>query len=297
MNNVSFPKLGINIEVNRVAFKIGGFEVYWYGILIALGFLLAFIYVMKNARKFGINSDKLLDAVIIGAIFGVIGARLYYVVFAPAGEFTSFADVLNMRKGGMAFYGAVIFGFGSGVLGCLLRKVKILPALDIVSIGFLIGQGVGRWGNFVNQEAFGSNTSLPWGMTSESVVSYLTRSAADLAEKGIVVDPTMPVHPTFLYESLWCLLGIIVLVALSSRRKFDGEIFLMYLAWNGVGRAVIEGLRTDSLYIGRLRISQVLAIAGAIAAIAVIIVIRRKIKRSGDEKCLMTYVKTEAWQA
>ncbi|MEG2676783.1 MAG: prolipoprotein diacylglyceryl transferase [Oscillospiraceae bacterium] len=290
---VSFPGLGIEFPLNRVAFSIGNFEIYWYGVLIGLGLALGIVYALKKSKEFGIDSDRMLDVIIIGTIVGVIGARLYYVVFAPAGEFTSIMDVLNMRKGGVAFYGMVIFAVLSAVITCRIRKVKLLPMLDVATIGFLIGQGIGRWGNFINQEAFGCNTRLPWGMTSDTVVSYLTNNAQMLTEKGVFVDPMMPVHPTFLYESLWCLLGFVILSLYVKNRKFDGEIALMYFAWNGFGRAFIEGLRTDSLYLGNVRISQVLAIVGAISAMIAILIIRVKIRKRNDPEYLMPYGRTE----
>lgn len=291
---VSFPELGWSFTVNRVAFSIGGFDVYWYGILIGIGLLLGIWYALRHAREFGIDSDRMLDVIIVGTIFGIIGARLYYVIFAAPGEFTSFADILNMRKGGVAFYGMVIGALLSALITCKVRKVKLLPMVDVATIGFLIGQGVGRWGNFINQEAFGTNTSLPWGMTSDTVTRYLTAHAEELTSHGIFVNPNMAVHPTFLYESLWCLLGFIVLTRFVKKRRFDGEIALMYFAWNGFGRAFIEGLRTDSLYWGSVRISQLLAVLGAFLSIIVILLIRSKIKKEKNPEFLKPYGKTEA---
>ncbi len=290
---VSFPKLGWSFPLNRVAFSIGGFDVYWYGILIGVGLLLGVWYALRHAREFGIDSDRMLDVIIFGTIFGIIGARLYYVIFAAEGEFTSLADVLDMRRGGVAFYGMVIGALLSAVVTCKVRKVKLLPMVDVASIGFLIGQGIGRWGNFVNQEAFGVNTSLPWGMTSDTVARYLTAHSEELAGRGIFVDPAMPVHPTFLYESLWCLLGFIVLSRFVKKRRFDGEIALMYFAWNGFGRAFIEGLRTDSLYWGNVRISQLLAVIGAFVSILVILLIRARIRRKKDPEYLKPYGRTQ----
>ncbi len=292
---VSFPGIGLEITVNRVALSIGGFDIYWYGILIGLGLLLGMVYATLNAKKFGIDSDRLLDVILVGAIAGIIGARVYYFVFAAPGEFDSIVEIFNFRKGGLAFYGTVIFAVVSTIFMCPLRKVKFLPALDVASGGFLIGQAIGRWGNFINQEAFGINTTLPWGMKSDVTTFYLQNSMADLVEKGIMVDPMLPVHPTFLYESLWCAIGFLFVLFYANRRKFDGEIFLIYLAWNGFGRFFIEGLRTDSLYIGSIRVSQLLALAGFVVSLMAIIVIRKKIqtKRKTDVDYMMPFGKTD----
>ncbi len=292
---VSFPGMGLEVTVNRVALSIGGFDIYWYGILIGLGLLLGMIYATSNAKKFGIDSDRLIDVILVGAIAGIIGARVYYFVFAAPGEFDSIIEIFNFRKGGLAFYGTVIFAVVSTVFMCPLRKVKFLPALDVASGGFLIGQAIGRWGNFFNQEAFGINTTLPWGMKSDITTFYLQNSMAELAERGITVEPMLPVHPTFLYESLWCVLGFLFVLFYTNRRKFDGEIFLIYLTWNGFGRFFIEGLRTDSLYIGSIRVSQLLALAGFVVSLAAIIVIRKKLqtKRKTDVDYMMPFGKTD----
>ncbi len=290
---VSFPGLGLAFSIDRVAFSIGNFDIYWYGILIGLGLALGMIYAVRHAKEFGIDADRMLDVIIVGTIFGVIGARLYYVVFAPEGMFTSFQDLIDTRKGGVAFYGAVIGAILSAVITCKIRKVKLLPMIDVASVGFLIGQGIGRWGNFFNQEAFGTNTTLPWGMTSDTVVHYLTGNAEMLKAHNIFVDPAMPVHPTFLYESLWCLLGAVIFMSYAKRRKFDGEMTLLYFAWNGFGRAFIEGMRTDSLYWGDIRVSQLLAIVGAVLAMIAVFVVRLKINKSDNPDYLIPYGHTE----
>ncbi len=292
---VSFPGLGLEFTLKRVAFSLFGLDIYWYGILIAFGAMLAVIYAFSKTSEFGLDSDRVIDAILVGTVCAIIGARLYYVIFSAPGEFTSLKDVLDTRRGGVAFYGAVIAAFASAIVVCKIRKIKIRPLADLASIGFLIGQGIGRWGNFINQEAFGSNTSLPWGMTSEPVVNYLIQNQAMLEAHGMKVDPVMPVHPTFLYESLWCILGFLVLTWYIKRRKFDGEIFLMYLAWNGAGRSVIEGLRTDSLYLGSVRISQLLAFVGFIGAVLAILILRKHVndKRKENPEYAVPYGHTE----
>ena len=227
--HVQFPGLGLELTVNRVAFSIGNFDVYWYGIIIAAGMLLAMWYAFRHAPDFGIDGDRLVDVVFVGVVAGVICARAYYVIFAPF-RYESFWQMIDIRQGGLAIYGGIIGAFVFGGLMAKLRKVPILPLFDLVGICFLIGQGIGRWANFVNAEAHGGETDLPWGMT---------------------IDGGTPVHPTFLYESLWNLIGFTLLHFYSKKKRaFAGEITLLYFAWYGFGRFFIEGLRTDSLYLG-----------------------------------------------
>ncbi len=290
---VQFPKLGLNFSISREAFVIGDFEIYWYAVLIAVGAILAVIYGMTQARKYGINPDKLLDIVIVGLIFGIIGARLYYVVFNIQ-NYTSIADVFNIRDGGLAIYGALIFGILSAFIASRISKMRFLPALDIAAGGFFIGQAIGRWGNFVNQEAFGVNTDWIFGMYSEKTQEYLQSVSWELFKQGIDVDPAKPVHPCFLYESLWCIIGFLLVLLYRKHRKFDGELFLFYAAWYGSGRAFIEALRTDSLMIGDFRVSQLLSIAIAVSAVITIVTLRIRIskKRNTDPDYLKLYVDT-----
>lgn len=282
---VSFPGLGLEFDVNRVAFSLGSIPVYWYGILIALGFVLAILYASKRAKEFGVDADRMLDVIIGGAIGGIIGARAYFVLLRWDYYGQNLDQIINTRSGGMAIYGGIIGGLLIGLLMCKIRKVKALPMVDLVAGGFFIGQAIGRWGNFVNVEAFGSNTSLPWGMASETISSYLAEHEAELEALGMNIDPNMPVHPTFLYESIWCLLGFLFIAWYTKRRKFDGELILIYLMWYGAGRAVIEGLRTDSLMIPNtsLRASQVLAIVMVIVATFIWLVKSSRVKRSGKQ--------------
>lgn len=293
---ISFPHLNLQFSVNPVAFTLFGFSVRWYGILIALAFLLAFCYFISRSKQFGIDPDKFSDIVIFALLGGVIGARAYYVIFSGdgIGSFFKFAEGEGLR--GLAIYGGLIGGVLIGAIACKIRHVRVLPALDLASIGFLIGQAIGRWGNFFNMEAFGSNTDLPWGMTSSTISSYLSLHREELNELGVAVTPSAPVHPTFLYESLWCLLGFILLHFLSKKRRYDGEVFLWYSAWYGLGRTLIEGLRTDSLMLGRIRVSQLLAALLTLAALTILLVIRFRIRKSGSPDYLACYVKTDGWQ-
>lgn len=275
-NYVEFPGLGLGFTINRIAFSIGNFNFYWYGLLIATGLLLGAVFAMRQAKRFGVDEDRMIDVIMLGTVGSIICARAYYVAFAPF-KYQSFWDMINIRDGGIAIYGAVIGAFAVGALACKWRKVPLWPMFDLGAMGFLIGQAIGRWGNFVNQEAFGTNTTAPWGMISPQTTAYLASVQQSLAAEGVMVDPMMPVHPTFLYESIWCIVGFFALWAYIKHRKFDGEITLFYVIWYGLGRGWIEGLRTDSLYAASgFRMSQVLAIISAAAAFIVWLLLRRK---------------------
>ena len=262
---------GIDMTLKPEAFSLfGSWSVYWYGIIIATGFVLAVLYAAFNAKRFDINFDRLIDVVLVATPVAVLSARLYYVIFSPTMKITDFFNFSSGGFAGLAIYGGVIGAFLSGGIMCYIRKVNILDTFDLASIGFLIGQGVGRWGNFVNQEAFGGPTGSSWfGMTSEAV-------AYELGE-GVLA------HPCFLYESIWCLLGVLVLHLYSKRRVFKGEVALGYCVWYGFGRAIIESFRTDSLMLGELRVSQVLSIILMLGALTVIIVKRRKGNKTEEE--------------
>ncbi len=274
---VQFPNLGLSFDISRVAFTVFGVNIYWYGVLIGLGMALAVLFAFKKAPEFGIDVDRMIDVIIVGFICGVVGGRLYYVLFVDA-TYDTFFDLIDLRSGGIAIYGGIIGAALGVIVGCKIRKVPLLPMLDIVGMGFLIGQSIGRWGNFFNQEAFGSNTTGLFGMISPTTTEYLQYNAGWLSEKGIFVDPALPVHPTFLYESVWCAIGFFLLLWYSKKRKFHGEIALMYAIWYGAGRAVIEGLRTDSLMIGSIRVSQLVGIVSVAAAGALLVYLRRKYK-------------------
>ena len=269
---------GIKITLSPVAFSIPlgsrHWDIYWYGIIIALGFLLALIYGIKNAPRFNLNTDRMLDVVLVATPVAILSARTYYVIFDGEplngiGDFFGFGNSSGFS--GLAIYGGVIGAFVSGAVMCKIRMVKILDMFDIAAVGFLIGQGIGRWGNFVNQEAYGSFTgSTWWGMESE-------RTVAEMGE-GLV-------HPCFLYESVWCIVGFFILNYFSKKRRFSGQISLMYCVWYGFGRAIIELLRTDSLMIGNIRVSCLLSLCICIAgAVLLTVNIRRTAEnaKTGD---------------
>lgn len=278
-NLVQFPRLGLELEIDRVAFSLGGLNIYWYGIIIAAGLLLALAFAFHYAADFGVDADRLVDVVLVGTVCAIICARIYYVAFAPF-KYDSIWDMINLRDGGIAIYGAVIGAAVFGGLACKWRKVPVLPTFDLVAMGFLIGQGMGRWGNFFNQEAFGCNTNSLFGMYSQGTHDYLARWQNELAAQGVTVDPSMPVHPTFLYESIWCFVGFFALWAFMKKRRYNGQIALLYAVWYGAGRFWIEGLRTDSLLIPGvgLRVSQVVALVGVVAGLVLLIVLGRKYK-------------------
>ncbi len=289
-STISFPNLGdgLTFTIDRVAFSFNLFghqvDIYWYGILIAIGMLLAVLYAMRNAKRLDVNSDRLLDVILGGIIGGIIGARLYYVLFNLS-DFTSFASIFDIKEGGLGIYGGLIGGLLVGGLICKWRKVSFFSVCDLAAVGFLIGQGIGRWGNFINQEAFGTNTNLPWGMTGDHISSYLYTNTQWLSDHGVEVDFTQPVHPCFLYESIWCLIGAVLLHLLSKHRRYKGQVFVGYIVWYGIGRFFIEGLRTDSLYIGssNIRISQLLSGLIVIAAVIAHFIIMSKVKEKESE--------------
>ncbi|MBQ6830845.1 MAG: prolipoprotein diacylglyceryl transferase [Clostridia bacterium] len=270
---VEFPGLGLFFPVSDtiVSFDLFGIDVNlrWYGLLIAVGFLLAVVYAFRRADDFKIKIDPMIDVVLVCTVMAFIGARLYYVLFSDnrAAYFADPLTILQVWNGGLAIYGGIIGAFVTALWMCPLRKVDTLRMFDIASPGFLIGQAVGRWGNFFNQEAFGGNTTLPWGMTGSEIAAN--------TDQALVYDRALPVHPTFLYESLWCLAGLLLLHIVSKKAyKFKGEIFTLYIMWYGTGRFFIEMLRTDSLMLGSMRVSCLVAALCVLGGLALFFVFR-----------------------
>ena len=264
MYNVSFPGLGIELEINRVAFSIGGFAIYWYAILITTGVLLALLYAHFNCKRFCCEMDKVLNCFIVGLITAVIGARLYYVAFSWENYASDPISILYIRDGGIAIYGAIIGGLAGGLVVAKIQKMRLLPLVDMALICFLIGQAVGRWGNFMNQEAYGSPTDSLFRMVSEGT-------------NGVAV------HPCFLYESVWCALGVLVLHIFSKKwQRYYGQVSFLYMVWYGFERMIVEGLRTDSLYMPfeifgqQIRVSQMLSFALVITGAVLLIVFRKR---------------------
>lgn len=264
MYNVQFPKLGLDFDISPIAFSIGSYHIYWYGIIIASGLLLAVGYAMKTAPRYNVNASKLINCVLVGIITGIIGARLYFCFFQWDYYSKNPVEILHINNGGLAIYGGIIGSMIGGLIIVKIQKMKVMPVLDIAMISFLIGQGIGRWGNFMNQEAYGTPTDLPWGMMSEG-----TNMVA--------------VHPCFLYESIWCLLGFVLLHFYGKyKQKYAGQIFYMYLVWYGFERMIVEGLRTDSLYLPfspfgfDIRVSQLLSLLIFLVGIILLILNRKK---------------------
>lgn len=289
-DEIVFPKLGFDFHIDSTAFTIFGLEIQWYGIIITVGIILALIFGMCHFKKVGLDSANCIDVVTVGCIGGIIGARTYYVLFNWSEYAGDIKAILNIRQGGLAIYGGVIGALLFGISACKICKVKILPMLDVCGTGFLLGQAIGRWGNFTNQEAFGCNTDCIFGMSGGMIQNWIARNYS-----SDILNPNYMVHPCFLYESVWCLIGFFVLAyILNKHRKFDGQIALLYLGWYGLGRFFIEGLRTDSLTIGEagiLKVSQILAFVCVIFSVIMLLVCFSKVKRMGNDYKL--YCNTE----
>ena len=256
---LSFPGLGISpFHIDDTAFTVFGIDVKWYGVLITLGMILAFLYARSRAKFEGITDDDIYDVTILCIVFGIIGARLYYIIFSSesyivtGGTFfenvrDSFLKMINLRAGGLAIYGGIIAGIITAYICARVKRIRFPVLLDVAAPAVMIGQIIGRWGNFVNIEAYGSETELPWRM---GILTAASEGGEFVSEKFV--------HPTFLYESLWNLVGFILVAIFYKKKKYNGQVFAFYAAWYGLGRFMIEGLRTDSLYIGQIRVSQLI---------------------------------------
>lgn len=253
---ISFPALGLEWDPGRYL-EIGTFKIYYYGMIIAFGLLLAVLYGLRRSKQFGIKQDDIVDGVLWIVPVAVLCARLYYCIFAweEGGYGEDLLSIFAFRDGGLAIYGGVIGAVAGVAVYCRIKKISIPAVLDLMVLGFMIGQSIGRWGNFFNREAFGAETDI-------------------FLKMGLFNTVTGQVeyhHPTFLYESVWNGIGFVLLHWLSKKRQYDGQIAMGYAAWYGLGRMLIEGLRTDSLYWGPFRVSQVLAAASFVAGTAVLL--------------------------
>ena len=277
---ITFPKLGISLDP-PAGFSLGGFSVYFYGVIIALGLFLAVAYALKRRKEFGLLEDDLLDGVLWIVPVSIICARIYYCAFRWEEFAADPISVLYIWQGGIAIYGAVIGAALCIILHCAIKKISLRAVLDVVALSFLIGQFIGRWGNFFNREAFGAycDNFLAMQLPSsalhigENPTPQFNQALALLREQATAGDYSgfYQVHPTFLYESLWNLVGFIALHFLSKKRRYDGQIALGYVAWYGLGRTFIEGLRMDSLYIGSMRISQLVAACTCFVAVGILL--------------------------
>ncbi|MBE6948310.1 MAG: prolipoprotein diacylglyceryl transferase [Ruminococcaceae bacterium] len=262
---IYFPMFGDNFSIDPAKyFEVFGFKIHWYGVIIATGFILAVVYALWRKKDFGLTEDNIIDMLLFAVPISLIGARLYYVVFNFDNYRNNLGDIVKIWEGGIAIYGAIIF---AGITVYIFAKVKKIPAgalCDVGSLGLFIGQAIGRWGNFINREAYGSVTDV------------FCRMGITLSDGSVTY-----VHPTFLYESLWNVLGFVLIHIWSKKhRKYDGQVFLMYLGWYGIGRFFVEGLRTDSLYLFNtgIRVSQLVGIVAFIAAAVLLIVFKKKNK-------------------
>lgn len=252
VNIISFPKLNIGPFSISETISVFGLKIHFYGLIIGIGIVVAYIFAMKTCKKHNLTQDNITDILLYGLPSAVVCARLYYVVF-EFDQFETIWDVFKIWNGGIAIYGAIIGAVISTYIYSKIKKINPLCAFDIGALGLLIGQIFGRWGNFVNAEAYGAPTTLPWGMQIAKISTEIT------------------FHPTFFYEFLWNTVVFIILLLRRDRRKFDGEIFFGYITLYGLGRFWIEGLRMDSLYLGSFRVSQLVAIACVIVGLVNII--------------------------
>ncbi len=284
MDWVSFPGLGIGkIYIQSQLFTIFGLNINFYAIIFSIAVLSGILFCYFNAYSLGVLKLKFVEIVTISFIFGMLGARIYYIIFNFKEFFhkSSFLEnlfeIINLRTGGLAIYGGLIFSISAGVFLCKLNNIRVLPFLDLASFGFLLGQSVGRWGNFFNIEAYGTSTNLPWGMVSNRI---------DFANCSV--------HPTFLYESIWCFLGFILLNFFKKRRHFDGELFFLYFIWYSFERFFVEGLRADSLMFFQtsIRVSQMLS---AVLFVTFIYLMKQFFNKFKQGK-LKLYVNTNEWK-
>lgn len=260
-HNISFPHLGLDFTISSVAFHIGSKPIYWYALIILSGFFCGLALASHKASKRGIKQDHVLDIAIIGIVVGIICARIYYVIFSFEEFRNDFWSIFKIWEGGLAIYGGIIGAVISTVLYCRYRRINIPNTLDVCCVGLLLGQAIGRWGNFMNCEVYGLTTDFFLGMS---------------------IDGGNPVHPLFLYESLWNLLGVILILIFRDKKKKNGQVFLGYLMWYSTGRLFLEGMRdTDYiLYIipKVLPVSQFVALLLMAASIVGFIIISKSDK-------------------
>ena len=260
---ISFPMFG-NFSINPPSyFTVFGFDIYFYGVFIALGFMCGTLYCAKKSEAYGLTEDDVYDFLLWLLPMSILGARLYYVAFRLDYYLQHMNEFFAVWEGGLAIYGGVIAGIITAFFVCKVKKIPVLAMLDLVVFGLIIGQIIGRWGNFMNREAFGAQTE---------VFCRMGLTAPD--------GTTIFVHPTFLYESLWNLVGLVFLMWFNKKglRRYEGQNLLIYFLWYGIGRTWIEGLRTDSLYIGSsgIRVSQALSIVLALSALVILFIQSRR---------------------
>lgn len=265
MNIISFPKLSVTLNINPVAFSIGSKPVYWYALIILSGFLLGMLFVSKTCEKRGVKKDYIWDIALIGLVAGIIGARIYYVLFA-LDEFDSLADMFKIWNGGLAIYGGITGAAISTLIYCRVKKINTPQVFDVCAPGLLIGQAIGRFGNFVNAEVYGGKTNSLFGMS---------------------INGAEPVHPLFLYESVWNIIGLAIILLFRGKKKADGQVFCFYIFWYALGRLFLEGMRNPDyiLYVipNALGISQLVSGLLIATAGASLIYLHLKSRRSSEK--------------
>ena len=257
---ISFPNLGLKFNP-PVSISLGPLNIHFYGVIIAVGLMLAVIYGLRRKSQFGLTENDILDGVLWIVPMAIIGARLYYCIFKWDYYKLHPGEIIAIWDGGLAIFGAVIMAGICVVIHCLIKKIRITAVLDLTALGFMIGQSVGRWGNLINREAYGAQTD-----------SFLKMGLFQRMD-GTPSRLEYFYHPTFFYESMWNLVGFVLLHFLSKKRQYDGQIALGYVAWYGLGRTIIEGMRTDSLYLGKFRVSQLLAAVTCFLAVAALLIL------------------------
>lgn len=263
MKEIHFAGLGLDLEVNSIAIKLGNISIYWYAIFIVIAFLVAILFCKKDDGKYNIKYEQILEILLFVMPISIICARLYFVIFKLDYYIQNPTEIINIRSGGLAIYGGIIGAILTIFTYCKIKKISFLDVLDYFVPYLVLGQAIGRWGNFFNAEAHGTITNNIFRM--------------GIVENGIYKE----VHPTFLYESISCLLIFILLYAMRNKRKYKGQFTYIYLCLYGFVRAIIEGLRTDSLMLGNIRISQILSII--LCIVFGIILIYKKVEKTKNE--------------
>ena len=273
--SIEFPNIGIHLDNVGKTVTVFGFDIAYYGIVIGIGMLAGIAMAMMEAKRTNQNQEEYIDIAIFGIIFGIIGARIYYVVFAWDMYKDNLLEIFNTRHGGLAIYGGVIAAVITVFVVARVKKLPVALLLDTGCFGLITGQMIGRWGNFFNREAFGDYTDnllamrIPLDAVRSSDVSENIREHIDVIDGVSYIQ----VHPTFLYESLWCLMVLVILLLYRTHKKFNGELFLMYLAGYGAGRVWIEGLRTDQLWFPGTEIPVSQVLAGVLVVVAVVLIV------------------------
>ena len=284
---IAFPNLGIYLHNVPKSFSVFGFTIAFYGLIIGIGVMAGLLTVTRIAKKTGQNPDDYWDFAIWGILFGVIGARLYYVAFSWDDYKDNLLNIFKLRSGGLAIYGGVIAAYITLYVWCRIKKKSMALVGDTAMPGLILGQAIGRWGNFMNREVFGDYYN---GLFSMQIPVSDVRDPSDITEKIASHIPAganyINVHPTFLYESVWNQLVFVLLLVYRKHKKFDGEICLLYLGGYGVGRFIIEGIRTDTLFVPgtTVPVSQVLALVMVVAAIVIDILVRVRLKKRAAGK-------------